>query len=65
MGRKGKNVRKAKRERPFSSASIKGSNTHPGPSLSVQELVRDRNTPFNKGGLKPSGGSNKNHNKGG
>ena len=64
MGRRGKNIRKPKRSRPFSNANIKGSNTRTGESMSVQTLVQDRNAPFNRGNVKPSGGSNKNRNKG-
>jgi hypothetical protein len=64
MGRKGKNVRKPKRSTSFSNTNIKSPNTHIGESLSVQELVQDRNAPFNRAGLKPSDGSKKNRNKG-
>jgi hypothetical protein len=64
MGRKGKNIRKPKRSRPFSNANIKGSDTRTGESLSVQALVQEKNAPFNRGSMKPSDGSNKNRNKG-
>lgn len=63
MGRKGKNVRKQKRSRPFSNANIKGSDTRIGESLSVQALVQEKNTPFNHGNANPSAGSNKKRNK--
>lgn len=62
MGRRGKNIRKPKRSKPFSNANIKGSDTHTGKSLSVQALVQEKNAPFNRGSMKPSEGSSKNRN---
>ena len=64
MGHKGVSIRKPKKSRPSSNTNIKGSNVQTGTSLSVQELVQDRNAPFNRAGLKPSDGSKKNRNKG-
>ena len=64
MGRRGKNIRKPKRSRPFSNASIKGSDKRSGESASVQALVQEKNAPFNRGSVNPSAGSNKKHNKG-
>lgn len=64
MGRKGVSIRKPKKSRPLSNTNVKGSNVQTGTSLSVQELVQDRNAPFNRAGLKPSDGSKKNRNKG-
>lgn len=64
MGRRGKNIRKPKRSRPFSNANIKGVDTRSGESLSVQALVQDKSAPFNRGSVKPSAGSNKKRNPG-
>jgi hypothetical protein len=63
MGRKGTSIRKPKKARPFSNANITGSNTHTGERSSVQTLVQERNAPVIRDSVKPSGGSNKKHNK--
>ena len=65
MGRRGVSIRKPKKSRSSSGANIKSPNAQTGTSLSVQELVQDRNAPFNRGDLKPSDGSKKKRNKGG
>jgi hypothetical protein len=64
MGHKGVSIRKQKKSRPFSNTSIKGSNSQTGGSPSVQALVREQNSPLNRGSVKPSNGSAKNRNKG-
>jgi hypothetical protein len=64
MGRKGVSKRKPKKSRPFSNADISGSSkVRSGERSSVQSLVKDRGAPLNRGGMHPSSGSKKNHNK--
>jgi len=64
MGRKGVSKRKPKKSKSLSNDNISGStNRRPGESPSVQSLVKDKGAPLNRGGMNPSAGSNKNHNK--
>ncbi len=65
MGRKGVSIRKPKKLRPFSNTDISGSsNVRSGERSLVQSLVKDKGALLNRGGMNPSAGSNKNHNKG-
>jgi hypothetical protein len=60
MGRKGVSKRKPKKSRPFSSADINGSSNNGSNQRSpVQSLVKDKGAPFNRDGMNPSTGSNK------
>jgi hypothetical protein len=60
MGRKGVSKRKSKKSRPFSSADISGSSNNGSNQRSpVQSLVKDKGAPFNRDGMNPSSGSNK------
>lgn len=66
MGHKGVSKRKPKKSQPSSSGNAGGfSNTRPGESPTVQSLVKDSGTTFNKGGTNPAtNGSNKKNRQG-
>jgi hypothetical protein len=58
MGRKGVSKRKPKKDRSNVSVSAT-SDVRMGDSPSVQALVKDKDTSFNKGGANPYTGPNK------
>jgi len=58
MGRKGVSKRKPKKYKSNVGASI-SADKHLGESPSVQALVKDKDTSFNRGGINPYTGSNK------
>ncbi len=65
MGHKGVSRRKPKKSRPFSNADITGSsNIRSSERPSAQSQLKDNGVSLNRGGLNPSAGSNKKHNKG-
>jgi hypothetical protein len=58
MGRKGVSKRKPKKDKSNVSVSTT-SDVRMGDSPSVQALVKDKDTSFNRGGTNPYTGSNK------
>jgi hypothetical protein len=62
MGRKGVSKRKPKQQKSSSNTNASASTRSGGNAVAA--LVKDTGAPLNRGGPKPSSGSNKNRNKG-
>ena len=61
MGRKGVSKRKPKQPKSSSNGNTSGSASTRSGGNAVAALVNDKSAPLNRGGMKPSAGTNKKH----